>query len=300
MKKFFGCISMILILILSCALFMSSGCSAPDQEGLAFYFTQDDLHPGQMPVLNQIEIQESAFITVDDITSYNAQTHELKLTVAAYDRLYRLDVPVRGKTFVVCVDRKPIYWGAFWTPISSISFDGVTIWKPFNPGGQPVVTLELGYPATSFYAGTDPRNDPTILKSLEKSRKLIDKLTLMSIDKLPGSMKGYELYSWTENSRWNFTLITGTNRNKTLEEIVHGDDFISESGWVKIHTESLDEVKTIFSKLPQNESIHWLSDPRSDQTPQNNIHFSLPGENDIEIIKGYAKQFNLDLVILQN
>jgi hypothetical protein len=32
-------------------------------------------------------------------------------------------------------------------------------------------------------------------------------------------MKGYELYSWQEGDRWDFSLLVGTNREKTLEEI---------------------------------------------------------------------------------
>jgi 1-deoxy-D-xylulose 5-phosphate reductoisomerase len=33
------------------------------------------------------------------------------------------------------------------------------------------------------------------------------------------SMKGFELYSWQEGSQWKFSLLTGTNREKTLDEI---------------------------------------------------------------------------------
>jgi hypothetical protein len=33
------------------------------------------------------------------------------------------------------------------------------------------------------------------------------------------SMKGYELYSWQEDSQWKFSLLIGTNREKTLDEI---------------------------------------------------------------------------------
>ena len=33
------------------------------------------------------------------------------------------------------------------------------------------------------------------------------------------SMKGYELYSWQEGSQWKFSLLIGTNREKTLDEI---------------------------------------------------------------------------------
>jgi hypothetical protein len=33
------------------------------------------------------------------------------------------------------------------------------------------------------------------------------------------SMKGYELYSWEHSGTWYFSLLVGTNRQKTLEEI---------------------------------------------------------------------------------
>jgi hypothetical protein len=33
------------------------------------------------------------------------------------------------------------------------------------------------------------------------------------------SMKGFELYSWQDGSQWKFSLLTGTNREKTLDEI---------------------------------------------------------------------------------
>jgi hypothetical protein len=36
---------------------------------------------------------------------------------------------------------------------------------------------------------------------------------------LAESMKGYELYSWQEGEQWVFSLLVGTNREKTVEEI---------------------------------------------------------------------------------
>ncbi|HZS41025.1 MAG TPA: hypothetical protein VFF06_29555 [Polyangia bacterium] len=33
------------------------------------------------------------------------------------------------------------------------------------------------------------------------------------------SMKGWELYSWRADGRWYFSLVEGTNREKSLEEI---------------------------------------------------------------------------------
>ena|SRR5438094_5840584 len=33
------------------------------------------------------------------------------------------------------------------------------------------------------------------------------------------SMKGWELYSWRANGRWYFSLVEGSNREKSIEEI---------------------------------------------------------------------------------
>ena len=67
------------------------------------------------------------------------------------------------------VDRNPIYCGAFWTPISSISYEGITILKPLNSQDSNIVKLELGYPSPNFFGGDDPRNNPDIIKSLMQS-----------------------------------------------------------------------------------------------------------------------------------
>ena len=36
-------------------------------------------------------------------------------------------------------------------------------------------------------------------------------------------MKGYELYSWQNGAQWSFSLLEGTNREKTLAEIQSPD-----------------------------------------------------------------------------
>src|ERR1051325_1013820 len=43
--------------------------------------------------------------------------------------------------------------------------------------------------------------------------------TQPTVTPFPESMKGYELYSWKEGKQWKFSLLIGTNRDKTLEEI---------------------------------------------------------------------------------
>jgi hypothetical protein len=124
-----------------------------------------------MPIMSRFEIEEKPYLSLEDIISYNRQTHEIELTTGAIDRLRSLEKTVSGKPFVVCVNRQEIYWGAFWTPLSSMSFDGVTIRKLMSPE-QHSIQLELGYPLSSFFRGVDPRSDPKIIQSLERDGKL--------------------------------------------------------------------------------------------------------------------------------
>ncbi|MGB2800286.1 MAG: hypothetical protein WBC82_10660 [Dehalococcoidia bacterium] len=296
MKKYSGHITVIIAAAIVCVLIISSGCSAPNHEGFAIYLTKGDIPPAQMPALSQVDILEQPIIAVNDIITYNAQTHELKLTANAFERICELEVPVEGRSFIVCVDRKLIYFGAFWTPISSISFDGVTILKPFSFEEPHVISIELGYPSSSFYGGEDPRDDPEVIRALEQAGKLITELSITTVYELPHSMKGYELYSWSEDSQWHFTLITGTDRNKTLEEIISNEDFISEAGWVQIHVVGVDAIKAVLSKLYEGEGIFWLDGLR-EQPEQTDINIQLPPEPTIYAIQEHAEQCGLDLML---
>jgi len=286
-----------LALVMVGAVILLSGCATPKGEGFAIYLTKEDIPPAKMEALSHVDIADQPIISIEDIITYNAQTHELKLTNTAFERISQLEVPITGKSFIVCVDNAPIYWGAFWTPISSMSFNGVTIWKPLSSQESEVITLELGYPSSSFYEGEDPRNNAEIMKSLEEAGKLINRLLITEIDRLPHSMKGYELYSWEEDSQWHFTLITGTNRTKTMEEITSKEYFISESGWVKIHVEGIDAIKDVLSRLPQTESIVWCDELHIGQTTELNINIQLPPEQITDAIKEHAERCGLDFVI---
>jgi len=286
-----------LALVMVGAVILLSGCATPKGEGFAIYLTKEDIPPAEMEALSHVDIADQPIISIGDIITYNAQTHELKLTGAAFERISQLEVPIQGKSFMVCVDKEPIYWGAFWTPISSMSFNGVTIWKPLSSQEPQVIKLELGYPSSSFYSGEDPRNKTEVMKSLEGAGKLINKPSITEADKLPHSMKGYELYSWEEDNQWHFTLITGTNRTKTMEEITSKEDLISESGWVKIHVEGVDAIKDALSRLPQSESIFWCDELHIGQTTETSINIQLPPEQITDAIKEHAEQCGLDFVI---
>ena len=296
MNKISGCIQMKIVLILIVIFALSfHGCTTEKSEGFAIYLTKNDIPPDQMEALSHVEIANLPIISVEDVITYNSHTHDIKLTSSAFNRILELDVPVRGKSFMVCVDKAPIYWGAFWTPLSSMSFDGVAIWKPLTATEPNMITLELGYPSLSHYSGEDPRNNQIVMTSLEQAGKLINKLSISSIETLPGSFKGYELYSWEEDSQWHFTLITGTNRTKTMEEITSKEDFISETALVKIHVVGVDAIKDVFNRLPEGESVFWCDELHVGQLTE--IDFQLPPEQITGVIEEYAKQCGLDFAV---
>jgi hypothetical protein len=117
-----------------------------------------------------------------------------------------------------------------------------------------------------------------------------------SIDELPRSFKGYELYSWEEDSQWHFTLITGTNRLKTIEEVTSEGDSISETGWVKIQVVGADAIKYVLSRLPQGESVFWCDEVHVEQSTETDLQ--LPPEQIAGAIEEHAEQCSLDFVII--
>lgn len=70
-----------------------------------------------------------------------------------------------------------------------------------------------------------------------------------TVSPLPESMKGYELYSWEENGQWRFSLLVGTNREKTLDEIKSADTVLPD----------VDTLTSTLEKIPLGQFITWSS-----------------------------------------
>jgi hypothetical protein len=64
---------------------------------------------------------------------------------------------------------------------------------------------------------------------------------------LAESMKGYELYSWQEGSQWNFSLLVGTNREKTPSEIKSADAILP----------GMDALRSTLEKIPAGQYVTW-------------------------------------------
>ncbi len=153
-----------------------TGCIPSKAGGFSIYLLANEVPATELSTadLDDLELQKEPILSIDDIIAYSKDTHEIEVTAEAYERiqqLYSLPVEVRGIPFVVCVGGDRVYAGAFWTPLSSLAFDGVIICQPFDMDKH-VITIGLGYPTMEAFRGEDPRSDPRILQSLEAAGKL--------------------------------------------------------------------------------------------------------------------------------
>ncbi|MCP4109327.1 MAG: hypothetical protein GY749_28015 [Desulfobacteraceae bacterium] len=125
---------------------------------------------------------------------------------------------------------------------------------------------------------------------------------LEAIPPLPHRMKGYQLFSWSEEDEWHFTLIFGTNRLKTFEEIMSGENVTDVLGYAKITVMGSDSIKAVMSKLPAGESLFWLGrsypwvDGNQDEWPE----ITHPDIEIIENIKTHCSQLGLELTVYPN
>jgi hypothetical protein len=74
---------------------------------------------------------------------------------------------------------------------------------------------------------------------------------------LPHAMKGYEVYNWfvEDAGVWRYTLITGTNRTKTWEEIMTPESTITADGWVKITVEGDAALQSVLDHIPEGDPV---------------------------------------------
>lgn len=148
----------------------------PGPDAFGIYLLVEDRPATQVTSgdLISLELQDRPLISIDDIVFYDGESHEMELSAAAYGRvqaLFTLPARVDGIPFVVRVGDEPIYAGAFWTPLSSLSYDGVTIMQPLGDQDD-MIRLALGYPSPIVFTGQDPRADPRIIEALSKADKL--------------------------------------------------------------------------------------------------------------------------------
>ena len=90
--------------------------------------------------------------------------------------------------------------------------------------------------------------------TLRKQTIALFAVLLFSLNALGGmrqtSTQGYELYSWKVKGHWRYSLLPGTKRSRSYEEI-------TAPGVVR---RDADALKTELRKLPKGEQVFWMSD----------------------------------------
>lgn len=117
--------------------------------------------------------------------------------------------------------------------------------------------------------------------------------TATPAERLPHSMKGYELYSWPVGEQWHFTLITGTNRNKTVEEVTSSEDRLSADGWVRIHVQGVEAIQAVLSRIPAGEWVFWAGPEWATGTLGEGSDITLPPQAIVDAVKAYADGLGL-------
>ena len=99
---------------------------------------------------------------------------------------------------------------------------------------------------------------------------------------IPGAslaMKGYELYSWQSQGNWYFSLLEGTNRLKSIEEIMKPDARLI----------GIDGLKQALEYLPPGEQVFWIIR----EIPG----LSMPPDSVVDEIRVFCDQFGLQLEV---
>ena len=106
----------------------------------------------------------------------------------------------------------------------------------------------------------------------------------------PHSFKGWELYSWSDGSEWYYSILVGTNRLKTCEEVITNEAIVTD----------IDSLKTALSKFPEGEFIIWLGPGSLDACSDGNfVDLSLPPEETIDEVKQYCIENDLTLGVAE-
>jgi len=98
------------------------------------------------------------------------------------------------------------------------------------------------------------------------------------------AFKGMELYSWqNKNGEWQYSVLEGTNRNKTIEEIL-------------ATPLDLQGVKDAIAHMAVGESLFWTNniyDPNASQS----VNFSFPPNMVMNELKEFAHKKQVDLYV---
>jgi hypothetical protein len=95
------------------------------------------------------------------------------------------------------------------------------------------------------------------------------------------AMKGYELYSWQASAEWCFSLVLGTNRLKTHEEVTA--DTVAVRG---IHA-----IQARLERLPRGEQVFWVR--------QDVPGMALPPDEIVDQIVQFCERLGIHIAVVR-
>jgi hypothetical protein len=116
----------------------------------------------------------------------------------------------------------------------------------------------------------------------------------------PVAFKGYELLSWRYKGDWVFTLMTGTNRAKSFEEILSAENQYSSEELIKITVRGLEDLKVVLERLPRGEQINWGGMILEGEVPANTLYFTFPPDKILEEVITFCHDAGITLVTLKD
>jgi diacylglycerol kinase (ATP) len=98
------------------------------------------------------------------------------------------------------------------------------------------------------------------------------------------AFKGLELYSWqNENGGWQYTILEGTNRNKTLEE-------------VQATPLDLQGVKNAIAKMAVGESLFWTNRVQGTASGQM-LQLPFPPDSVVDELTEFAREKQVEIYV---
>ena len=172
-----------------------------------------------------------------------------------------------------------------------------TNWSPILPTEATAAETEL--PAT-LAATSTPVAAATATATANPTTQPLGALDVSSLpSKLPTSAKGYELYSWQTGDEWNFTLITGTNRTKSFEEIIAPENSVNGDGLVKISVKGVDDLETVLKRMPKGEDILWAGWEIVDEIQPGMVYLTFPPQTIMDQVAAICTAQHLNLTSLK-
>lgn len=101
--------------------------------------------------------------------------------------------------------------------------------------------------------------------------------------------KGWELYSWKSNELWRYSLLPGTNRIKTADEILSNPYSVT----------GREQLKLIIHQIPSGETITWYgTEWVTSHVEGVNVIFKMPSLLTQYDVYHYADMNSIELTVV--